>query len=127
MKTGIHVALNVAPSIQKARVRITRARGPAPAWAPTATARGRLAQEDPTGGDHDARAPEVGESPGRKAEDAVGEGVDGERAGEARAAPAELLEEGAEEDAERVLGTVGDEEDEERARDDDPAVENFQV
>src|SRR5438445_626120 len=87
----------------------------------------RRTEEDPTGGDHDARAPEVGESPGRKAEDAVGEGVDGERAGEARAAPAELLEEGAEEDAERVLGTVGDEEDEERARDDDPAVENFQV
>src|SRR5439155_770560 len=87
----------------------------------------RRTEEDPTGGDHDARAPEVGESPGRKAEDAVGEGVDGERAGEARAAPAELLEEGAEEDAERVLGTVGDEEDEERARDDDPAVENFQA
>src|SRR5207247_2445360 len=71
----------------------------------------RHAQEKPAGGDHDPRAPEVGEPPGGEAEDAVGEGVDGKRAREARAAPAELPEERVEEDAEGVLGAVGDEED----------------
>src|SRR5437016_6577791 len=84
----------------------------------------RHAQEKPAGGDHDPRAPEVGEPPGGEADDAVGEGVDGKRAREARAAPAELPEERVEEDPERVLGAVGDEEDEERASDDDPAVED---
>src|SRR5712691_8653950 len=48
MKTGIHVAVNVAPSIQNARVRITRARGPAPAWAPTPTAKMTYAVRQPT-------------------------------------------------------------------------------
>src|SRR5437773_55922 len=84
----------------------------------------RDAEEEPAGGDHDAWAPEVGEPPGGKAEDAVGEGVDGKGPGEARAAPAELPQERVEEDAERVLGAVGDEEDKERAGDDDPAVED---
>src|SRR5438132_1356896 len=84
----------------------------------------RHAQEKPAGGDHDPRAPEVGEPPGGEAEDAVGDGVDGKRAREARAAPAELPEERVEEDPERVLGAVGDEEDEERASDDEPAVED---
>src|SRR5439155_2589190 len=84
------------------------------------------AEEEPAGGDHDARTPDVGEPPGGEAEDAVAERVERERAGETRAAPAELLEEGAEEDAERVLRAVGDEEDEERAPDDDPAVEDSQ-
>ena len=86
----------------------------------------RRAEEEPAGGDHDARTPDVGEPPGGEAEDAVAERVERERAGETRAAPAELLEEGAEEDAERVLRAVGDEEDEERAPDDDPAVEDSQ-
>src|SRR4029453_14843826 len=45
-----------------------------------------------------------------------------ERAGEAGAAPVELREEGGEEHAERVLGAVGEQQDDEGAADDDPAV-----
>src|SRR5205807_954390 len=59
----------------------------------------RDTEDESAGGDHDARAPEVGEPPGGEAEDAVGEGVDGKDAGEARAAPAELPEERVVEDA----------------------------
>src|SRR5207249_4299714 len=42
----------------------------------------------------------------------------------ARAAPVELLEERGEEDPERVLRAVGDEEDDERAGDNEPAAEH---
>src|SRR5712664_1148926 len=208
-KTGIHVALNAAPSIQKARVRHARARGqprsaaPAAAgagapsgWRPTLSGSRRIthatrvrttkiaapkttyavrqpaaldeplhdgrvardvrgphaerrdaaveqiglpelgherhagerrAQEQPARADDDARAPEISEPPRGEAEDAVERRVEGERARQGGPAPAELLEQRREENAERVLGAVREEEDEERAPDDDPAPKQDQA
>src|SRR6185503_15156513 len=55
-------------------------------------------------------------------EGAVDEGIEREGAGEAGPRPVELGEQRGEEDAERVLGAVGEEEDQKGAGDDDPPV-----
>src|SRR5262249_33396136 len=67
--------------------------------------------------------PAIGDPTRCQGERAVDDGVEGEDPGQARAAPSELAEQRSEEDAERVLRAVGDEQDEEAAGDDDPAVE----
>ncbi len=81
------------------------------------------AQQDAADRDDHARPPAIGEPARDEGEDRVGERVEREDPGEAGPAPAELVDEGGEEDAEGVLGAVGHEEDQEGARHHDPAVE----
>ena len=83
----------------------------------------RRAEEDAARGDHHAGPAAIGHATGEEAEHAVREGVERERARQAGPRPAELVEERREEHAERVLSAVGDEEDQEGAGDDDPAIE----
>ena len=81
------------------------------------------AEEGAADGDDRARPPAVGEPARDEREGGVDEGVEGEDAGEAGAAPAELVEHRREEDAEGVLGAIGHEEDDEGAADDHPSIE----
>jgi hypothetical protein len=74
--------------------------------------------------DDGARSPAIGEPARHQGEARVDRRVEGEDPREARAAPTELVHEGGEEDAERVLGPVGHEQDEKRGRHHRPAVED---
>src|SRR5437867_6177971 len=87
----------------------------------------RAAQEDGTRGDDRARTPPIGQPAGGKADDAIAERVEREHARDAGAAPAELVEQRGEEDAETVLGPVSSEEHDEGGGDDSPAVKDHVV